>query len=283
MMNAVNEKQDNFSCRTLRREDENEVKMLVKTCFSEFLEGEFWNWKYKLNPTFNPDLVMVAEKEGCVIGCNHWLLKHFRLSPSLESKAILGADIAVIPEYRGRGVGRALIRALRSSEVLITEKPAIIYMFADPALAERFHTPEGGYVPAPDKTAFYFKILNWKKLESNIQSLNEKIKAGKFQKRLSKFNLRVLFKIPDAPPLNLNLSEKGVTLERKENCFERVDVTIVADLATLQKVGAKKKRLRNVFKALVSRKLKINATPKRMLVLYRNLWILHEIFSRKIY
>jgi GNAT superfamily N-acetyltransferase len=278
----VNERRDNYSCRTLRCEDEKEVKLLIKTCFSEFLEGEFWNWKYKQNPNFNPNLVMVAERDGCVIGCNHWLLKNFRLSPTLESKAILGADIAVNPEYRGKGVGGALIRALRSSEVLGTEKPVIIYMFADPSLAEHFHTPQGGYVPAPDKTAFYFKILNWKKLEANIHGLNEQIKAGKFKERLSEFNLRILFQIPNAPALNLHLSEKGVTLEEKENNSERVNVTISADLATLQKVGAKNKRLRNVFKALLTRKLKIKASPKKLLVLYRNLWLLQEIFSQKI-
>ena len=279
----MSEKKQGYFCRAIRSEDEAQVRFLIKNCFAEFLNGEFWDWKYKLNPDFNSGLIMVAEGSGKIIGCNHWLLKDFKLSSSLRTKAILGADIAVDPKYRSKGVGKTLLASLRASDVVKTEKPPVIYIFADPSLAKHFHTPAGGYVPAPDKTVFYFKILNWNKLEANTRILNEKISAGNFKDRLSESNLSILFKISDAPPLHLSMTEKGVTIEGKAGLKKRdADITISADLETLQQVGAKKKRLRNVFVALLTRKLRISGSPKKLLALYRNLWILQEIFGRKI-
>jgi hypothetical protein len=222
---------------------------------------------------------MVAEKDGMIIGCNHWLLKNFKLSPSLETKAILSADVAVRPEYRGKGVGTSLLRSLRSSEAMKNEQPPITYMFADPSLVKHFHAPAGGYIPAPDTTVLYFKILNWKKLEDSIHVLNEQIAAGKFKERLSKFELKVLFKISDTPQLYLHMTEKGIMVE--ENC-KNLDVTIVSDLVTFQKLRTAKKRQRNIFTAIIKRKLKVKVRPGKLFTLYRNMWLFEEVLSRKI-
>jgi predicted N-acetyltransferase YhbS len=275
----MNEKHK-YRCRVFRYEDEEEVSRLVENVFEGFLEGRFWNWKYKLNPSFNPSLVMVAEENGTIIGCNHWLLKDFKLSSSFETKAILGADIAVVPEYRGNGVGKSLLRALRSSEIIKEYHPSIIYSFVNPSLAKRFHTPAVGYIPAPDRTALYFKILNWKKFAENARLLNEQIAAGKFKDRLSKFELRVLFKISGVSPLRLCMSEKGVTIgdEKEQN----TDITITGDLAAFQKIRAEKKRKWNLVKALFTMQLRIRGKPRKLLTFYRNFWILQKILNRKI-
>ena len=275
----MNEKRE-YQCRTFRYEDGEEVSQLVENVFGGFLEGRFWNWKYKLNPSFNPSLVMVAEENGAIIGCNHWLLKNLKLSSSFATKAILGADVAVDPKYRGKGVGTSLLRALRSSEVMSKEQPSIAYSFVNPSLAKRFHTPAAGYIPAPDTTVLYFKILNWKKFAENADRLNEQIAAGKFKDRLSKFEVRVLFKIAGAPPLNFFMSEKGVTVfdEEKQN----TDLTITGDLVTFQKIRAGKNRKWNLFKALFTMKLRIRGKPRKLLAFYRNFWIVQEILSRKI-
>jgi predicted N-acetyltransferase YhbS len=274
----MSEKHD-YSCRVFRCEDEEEVRQLTKNVFNIFLDGEFWIWKYKLNPSFNPSLVMVAERDGVIIGCNHWLLRNFKLSPTLETKAVLGADIAVHPEYRGRGVGTSLLRSLRSSEVLRNEKPSIVYIFANPSMAKHFHIPAGGYVPAPDRTVVYFKILNWKKFADNANKLNEQIAAGKFKDRLSKFELKVLFEISNVPPLYFCMSEKGVTVGEKE---QNAEITITGDLATFQKIRTEKKRKWSMFKALFTMKLRVKGKPKKLVTFYKNFWMLQEILSRKI-
>ncbi len=268
-----------YRCRPFRSEDEEEVSQLVKNTFRGFLEGRFWNWKYKLNPGFNPSLAMVAEENGAIIGCNHWLLKNFKLSSSLETKAILGADVAVNPKYRGKGVGTLLLHSLRSSEIMRKEQPSIAYSFVNPSLAKHFHTPAAGYIPAPDRTILYFKILNWKKFAESANMLNEQIAAGKFKNRLFKFELRVLLKISGAPPLHFCMSGNGVKVDEEA---QNADVTIAGDLATFQKIRAAKKRKWHLFKALATMKLRIRGTPKKMLTFYKNFWILQEILSRKI-
>ena len=279
----MSEKPD-YSCRVFKNEDEEQVKRLVKSVFGESLDGEFWNWKYKLNPNFNPSLVMVAEKDGVIIGCDHWLLKSLKLSPSLKTKAVLGAELAVYPEYRSKGVGKALLHSLRSSEVVKNENPLIAQIFVSNAsLAKHFHTPAGGYVPAPDRTAYYLKILNWKEVEANVRRFNSQIAAGKFRDRLSKFELKILFNFSNAPQLYLHMTENGIAVGEKNQDYEKTaDVVIAGDLSTLQKIKIKKKRLRNVLTALITGKLKIKGKPRKLHCFYQNLWILQEIFSRKI-
>jgi predicted N-acetyltransferase YhbS len=270
-----------YVVRAFRHEDEEQVKLLVKNAFGDFLDGDFWVWKYKLNPEFNPSLIMVAEKKGEIIGCNHWLLKNFKLSPTLETKAILAADVAVLPEHRSKGVGTSLLRSLRSSEFVRSKKPSLTYMFANPSLAKHFHIPAGGYVPAPDKTVSYFKILNWKKFAECASLLNAQIASGKFKHRLSKFKLSVLFKISDTPPLNFSMSEKGIVVGEKEQ-NSKVDVTVTGNLSTFQKVRMAKKRQRAVFKALLMMKLRVRGKPKQLITFYKNMWLIQEILSRKI-
>jgi GNAT superfamily N-acetyltransferase len=272
-------KEGKYHCRTFSYEDEEKVCQLVENTFGGFLDGQFWNWKYKLNPDFDPSLVKVAEKNGVIIGCNHWLLKKFKLSSSLETKAILGADVAVNPEHRGKGVGKTLLRLQRSSEIMKKEPILIAYSFVNPSLAKHFHTPAVGYIPAPDKTILYFKVLNWKKFSKSANILNEQIAAGKFKDRLSKFELKVLLKFSDAPHLIFRMSENGVRVDEDE---QNVDVTIVGDMATFQRVRTEKRIKWNIFKALLMMKLKIRGSPSKILLFYKNFWILQKILSRKI-
>jgi predicted N-acetyltransferase YhbS len=273
----------NYQCRPFNHKDEEEVKQLVKNAFSDFLDGEFWDWKYKLNPNFDPSFVMVAEEDGKIIGCNHWLLRDFKISPSIETKAILGADIAVSPDYRGRGVGKALLLSLRYSETLKNKDPPIIYMFADPNIAKHFHSPTGEYIPAPDKTISYFKILSWKKLKNNAATLNMQIASGKFREKLPNFELKVFFRIYNAPSLYLHMSEKGVEVEERQDFHEKdADVVIVGDLAAFEKVSSKKNRRWNFLRAFFTRELKIRGSVSGFLGFYKCVWMLEEIFSKKV-
>ena len=272
-----------YSCRSLDKRDEEEVKRLIKNAFREFLDGEYWDWKYKQNPDFDPSLVMVAEKDGQVIGCNHWLLKDLRLSPTLEVKAVLGADIVVNPEFRGKGVGKALLVSLRYSETVKRKNPVIIYMFADVNLAQNFYTPTGGYVPLPDRTVSYVKILNWGKVKENARLLNEEISAGKFKSRLAGFELKVLFKIDNAPALCFYIAEEGIQVsEGDDGCFEDADIVVCSDLATLRQMYRKRGRKTNLFRATLTGKLKFRGKISKLLSFYRNLWIIEQLFSRRV-
>ncbi len=263
-------------CRFFNQGDEETVKQLVENIFRDFLKGKYWDWKYKLNPNFDATLVAVAEDNGKIIGCNHWLPRKLKISDLTEANAVLGADIAVIPEYRGRGVGKLLLLFLRS-EAIRDKNVVLSYMFADSNLSKRLYSPVAGYIPAPTVTTSYFKLLNWSKLESRINIVNEEVKN---ERKLPKTNLKILFEIYGAPPLFLELNEKGIIVGKGDT--EKENVTVVSDLSTMFILKENRGRLRNLIRALFTRKLKIKGNLPNLIRFYRNFWLIEKIFSGKI-
>jgi len=258
--------------------DEEDLKQLIENVFRDFLNGKYWDWKYKFNPDFDPSLVAIAEKNGKIIGCNHWLLRRLKISALTEVKAVLGADIAVRPEYRGRGIGKSLLLFLRSSKAIRDKGAVLSYMFADPNLSKSFYGPAAGYIPAPTTTISYFKLLSWSKLKNNIKAVNEKIKHE--SKRLEKLNLKILFQLSGAPQLLLKLSKKGI--EDGETDLQNADVIVIGDLSTLAVLKGREGRIRNLLKALLTRKLKIKGGLFSILKFYRSFWLVEEIFREKV-
>jgi len=49
---------------------------------------------------FDPCLVAIAEENGKIVGCNHWLLRDIKVSSSSVGSAILSGDLAVHPNHR---------------------------------------------------------------------------------------------------------------------------------------------------------------------------------------
>lgn len=268
-----------FSCRIMREDDEEAVKALVESTFTSFMRAKFWDWKYLQNPVFDRGLVAVAEEKGEVIGVNHWLRRDFKLSGSTRVNAMLAGDIAVDPRYRMKGVGRALMQFLRSSDSAKGRKAGLIYMFANPELRKRFHTPVGRYVPAPDETVLYTKILNWQKVKANAVSFNEALTLGKFGKRLEKVN--VLFKVGSSPPLYVGVDGDGVRVD-VEGSQRGVDIVISSDMATFSRIKNRKSQMKSLARALLTGKLKTRGRLLKMWSLYRDLWVFKEILSGKI-
>lgn len=268
---------ESFVCRTIRKEDDEAVRGLVKSTFGRFLSGNFWDWKYLRNPSFDRSFVAVAENDGKIVGCNHWLLRRFKLSDSVVVDGVLAADIAVNPEYRNRGVGRALMNLLRSQHG--GKKLALMYMFANPELRKHFHTPIGGYITAPSGTVLYTKILNWNKVKRNVAVFNEKVKPGEFGDKLAKVNLTVVFRVRGAPPLCLHVDGRGVDADVSD---ERADVTISGDVATLSKIKGEEIGVWKLVGLVLTGKLKFKGGLRKMLTVYRNMWVFREILSGKI-
>lgn len=258
------------------------VKRLVESTFSSFLSGKFWDWKYTQNPCFDPSLVAVAEEGEEIVGCNHWLPRSFKLSRSTTVDAVLAADIAVSPEYRKKGVGRALMQFLRSSEAAKNRKTALIYMFANPDLRRAFHTPTGGYVSTPARTVCYMKVLSWKKVRENATVFSQAVKLGQFGKRLDNVDLKVLFRIHGTPSLRLHIGKDGVEAEEGVLSSKCADVVVASDMLTLSKIRVKDNRKWVFLKAMFTGKLRVRGKLTKILSLYRNMWVLQEILSGKI-
>lgn len=270
-----------FSCRTMQEKDESAVKTLVESTFA-FMGGKFWDWKYEQNPVLDHSLIAVAYEEGEVVGVNHWLPRVFKISGSTEVNAVLAADIAVSPNYRMKGVGRALMQFLRSTETVKTKKIALIYMFADPELRKRFHTPIGGYVPAPDSTVTYSKILNWKKVRQNAASFNQSVVLGKFGRKLTGLDVSVLVKMHHAPPLLIHLNESGASVTEEAGSERNPDITVRSDVATLNRIRDSRHKFWSFLRSVLTRKLRIRGNLVKSVCLYKNMWILNDLFAGKI-
>jgi predicted N-acetyltransferase YhbS len=271
-----------FFCRKFREGDKEAVEKLVKSVFGGFLKGKFWNWKYRENPYFDSSLIAVAEANGEVIGCNHWLLRELKYSGSAMDKAVLAADVAVRPDYRGRGIGSRLLQFLRSSNIVKNRDAALIYMFTDPELAKKFYTPTAGYILARDGTAQYTKVLNWRKVKKNLERLNEEIRSGKFEKNLPKRGLKVLFKISAAPPLCICIKEHGLVADDGGDLKNDVDILISGDFSVFNRIKMSKRRKWSFLKALLIGKLKIKVKLTRLFSFFNALWIFEKVFSEKM-
>jgi len=268
-----------FLCRSFRQKDEDEVKELIKNTFRNFLNGDFWEWKYKHNPCFVPSLIAVAEKNGKIVGCNHWLPRRLKITRNVEVEAVLSADIAVSPKYRRRGIGKSLLLYLRRRAANRKVDAAFTYMFANPNLSKRLYGPVAGYMPIKTSTVSYFKLLSWKRLMKHIASLNERIRKEESKENLSKQNLKIFFNISNAPLLILSFH--GNRIEIEEDFCEDADVTISGDLSTFISLK-EKKDIGNLIKALITRKIKVKGGLFSLIRLYRHIQLLREIFSVKI-
>lgn len=122
-------KLENYRCRAFVSDDEQAVKALVSlldATLEETQSKEYWDWKYKSNPNFEASFIAVAETNGKIIGCNHWIPINLRLTDTLNVNAIFAADLIVDPAYRGSGVGTNLLRFLRSSTGDVIKKKEIV-------------------------------------------------------------------------------------------------------------------------------------------------------------
>ena len=248
--------------------DEPAVIKLVNEAFPNFLEGDFWVWKYRLNPDFDPSLVVVAEKDGQVVGCNHWLVRDFKLSGYLKVKASLGADITVRPEHRGHGVGKALLRFFRVSEAFKEKGVILTYMFADRDLGRRLYGPAVGYVVAPNSTTMYKKFLNCQRVKERFQLVNEAIQSRKgLQTELNGLNMRILFRLRGAPVFSINLASNQVDLVEGE--LDGADAIVEGDFPLFSSAMEGKGGTSGLIKALLTRKLRVKKGKWKIFKLFK--------------
>jgi predicted N-acetyltransferase YhbS len=217
------------SYREFRDGDEVAIEELLKNVFPRFKENNLWFWKYKLNPSFDPLLLVVAEKDGEIVGCNYWLLRDLKLSSNTQVKAALGADVAVHPDYRGQGIGTELIRFPRLSGAFKEKEILVSYMFGRPELTKRFYSPAAGYVIAPNGTITYRKLFNCRELKAKFQEIDEAIKSNDaMKKQLKELVMCISFRLRGAPEFAVYIEQETVYLE--EGKAKNPDVVIEGNL-----------------------------------------------------
>lgn len=262
------DKKSEYSYRTFVDDDTTAVMNLVHKAFPSFLGGNYWVWKYLSNPNFDPALVVIAEKDGEVVGCNHWLLRNFKLTNELTVKASLGGDIVVAPQHRGQGVGKGLLKFLRSSKTFNEKGIILTYMFADPKLNKRLYKPAVGYVFAPDSTTVYSKYLNTRRMKERFLKINEVLRSKPdLQNELEGLTLRMMFRLRGSPIFSIVLSSNQVDFVEGE--LENADVIIEGDFPLFSNVVEGLIGLDLLVKSLLMRKLRVKKGKLKIFKLFK--------------
>jgi predicted N-acetyltransferase YhbS len=257
-----------YSYRTLEKKDVPAVMKLVKNAFPDCLSGDYWGWKYQSNPNFDPSLVVVAEKDGKVVGCNHWLVRDFKLSADLKVNAVLGADVVVTPEHRGQGVGKALLKFFRTSTAFKKKDVIFIYMFADPEIHRNLYRPAVGYVFAPSSTLTFTKVLNPQRIKDKFQLINQAIQSrSDLLERINGLDIQILFRLRGAPTFSVDVSSNHVEFDEGE--LQSADVIVEGEFPVFSAAVEGRIGLGALTKLLLFRKLRVKKGKLKIVKLFK--------------
>jgi len=257
---------ENYSVRTSRKEDETEIMKLITNTF-DTISSEVWAWKYRLNPVFDSSLVFVAEKDGKVVGCSNYLPRNLKISNPLEVEAVLGADFAVHPQFRGQGIGTSLIRFSRSSGALKKRGATVSYGFIDPKML-KFHESTTGSIALPLSTVMYKRFLSCRPLREKMMSINSLIQANEdLRGRLAELDLRVLFRLRGFPPFVVEIKDGEVNVE--EEVSSECDVLLGGDYSPVRSLLEGEKGMFSLLKMLFTGKVKIRGSLGKIHGFYR--------------
>ena len=264
-----------YKCRSFLPRDSDAVRELVKTTFPNFLEGNYWDWKHLNNSKFDPSIIAIAEKDGEIVGCSHWLQGNLKIRRNVVVGSLLTCDLAVKPEQRNRGIAKELLLQRRTRETFKNRNIVVNYDFADPRLAKKLYTPLLGYTKIGLAVKKYAKALGWKRL-IDVVSKEEttKILLKRFPK-LRKLNLSVCFKSKSSPPLTLRFINGKI--EISENEPQNVQILVEADLSVLISVFEAKHVMTHVLKAVFERKIKIKGKLSKLYGVSQNFGLLKAV------
>lgn len=275
MRKLGNSEQLQYSFRNFEERDERALSELLKSSLPSFFKSDFWTWKYKLNPNFDPSLIVVAEKNGEIVGCNHWLLRDLKLSRSLNVKAVLGADLLVNPEHRGHGVAKQLVLFLRENRAFKDKGIVLSYSLAPPLLSKNLYKPVAGYVAPSNSTTSYRKFFNCRELKEKFQLIDDAIQSRvDLKSKLKGLEMRALFRLNGTPVFVLHIGSEGVYLQEGE--IEKPDVVIEGSIPLLfSSIVEGNAGIRKLVEAWIIRKVKI----KKGLLKIVKIWRFFKVFQ----
>jgi putative sterol carrier protein/GNAT superfamily N-acetyltransferase len=218
-----------YQFREFRDDDIASLEALLKAVFPGFKQGNMFMWKYRLNPGFANSLVVIAEKDGEVVGSNYWILSSLQLMRNLQVVAALGADIAVSPEHRGSGVGKKLLLYPRSSGTFKKNNIVVSYMFTTQELGKRLYKPAAGYIAAPRGTTTYRKLFTCDQLKEIFQEVDLAVRSSEeLKKKVGEVAMTMSFKLTGVPEFSISIATDKISLNEGEP--EKSEVVIEGSL-----------------------------------------------------
>lgn len=262
--------------RVSKESDDRALAELAKVTFG--FDEDFWSWKHKKCPNFDPSSIIVAESEGKLIGTSSWVPRDLKVSSSIIIRAALGGDTAVNPNYRGRGVGSKVLRLMY--ERLKRSGIVVIYGFAPTEIAKKFYAPLGNILMR-DYTTRYTRFLNCNRWRERVSSLTEKDEG--LNRKLDKIHVSIQFILNGAPPFVINIRNGKIGLkEIKGREPVDSDVTIKGKLNLLMPFLEGRKGVFEFVKLLARRKIKTRGILPKSMTLFRAFRVVAPAFRRTI-
>jgi len=268
----------NYRIRTYREGDEEEIVEMHPSLRAidrdRELGIEYWTWRNKLSPYFDPSLILVAEENGKAIGCGHAHVRNLRISRSLTIKATQPADLFVRPEHRRRGIATELTRVARKN---LREKGAIVlFGVTSPLTYSQFYSKREGdkafTIPKnlQCKTA-YIKKLNCESFKRKALLINNTLQEHReIRNELTKLNLNVLFRLKGFPPFILEISQGKVSIKEGEPIYKPHVVVTTSGLSSSTKMST-------MIKMFLSGDAKVKGLLRNFIGLYKCFKILRKV------
>jgi len=208
----------NYKIRTYTDDDwEKTLKMILSHTPDLNFTMEYWDWRNRLSPHFDPSLVFVAEENGNVIACGHAQVWDLKISRLLTIKGALDTELLVHREYRRRGIATEIRSTIkknlreRGAIILIAPTEAEIY---NRARSKRvtFAVPMHLYC----KTA-YTKNLDCTTLKKKLSIINKILNEhSEIRNELMKLNFTIFLRLKGYPPFVLEASQGEVSIREGE-------------------------------------------------------------------
>ncbi|HKZ94611.1 MAG TPA: GNAT family N-acetyltransferase [Candidatus Bathyarchaeia archaeon] len=252
-----------LTTRNFMDADEKPMIDLMKETFG--FSAEFWKWKHRLYPNFNPASITIAEIDGRIVGTSSWIPRELKISSNITARSALGGDTAVDPSFRGRGVGSAVMEffyqeALRNGIVVVSG-------FATPEVARKFYAPLGSIL-MNDSTTTYVKLMNCGQLTEKILSAKDRNAA--VETDFHEPEMVIHFNLSGAPPFLISLKNSKIHLEEiTETTLANPKITVRGDLSIIIPVLQGEKGMWDVVKLILRRKIKTKGVIRHAITLLR--------------
>ena len=261
-----------YNVRIFQAADAENVIALIKRTFG--FSEEFWTWKHLSYPDFTPSSIIVAEKNGQIMGTSSWIPRDLKLSGELTVKSALGGDTAVATDYRGQGVGTNIMKLFY--EELIKSGVLVTTGFATRQVAQKFYAPLGSILMR-DSTTNYTKYLNCNQWKKKILSANAKSEA--LRKELGRKEFSIKFDLHGAPPFTLAIKDGKISLEEySDSRPAKTNVTIHAQLSYLTPFFQGEKGIFDLLKLVAGRKMKTKGVLRNSIMLFRVFKVIAPFF-----
>lgn len=274
---------EGFTFRPSKQLEQNEILELLKKNFE--MPPEYWRWKYIDNPTVDPSLNMVVEKDGKIIGCGCWLPRSLRISNKLELNSLMAAHVAIDQEFRKYGLGRKLIESIRTTRAFEkNDSVLILALILQAPTYKNYFKHITHHTQISDSTIIYTKLLTLRQLIRQIENINKKILAKpENASALSKLELSIRFRLIGAPPFVVRFLSKGIQLdeESSEMIHKKVTFTVKGGLMFIKEMAEGSRSITNLINGLIRRKIVLSGNPFRLYRLYKAYKLIRSSYQPK--